>query len=284
MQLFLDCLPCLCRQALEAARLVTDDEDTQARILDDALCTLAQHGNYPSAPRLAQDIHALIKRNTGRDDPYGEIKIRDVDAALRLEPLLARFVGSGPHSLFRALKVSATGNLMDAALYVDLDIEACIEAELERPFAHCDLELLNAELSNPGTVLIVGDNAGEAVFDKLLIRQLAQRHEVVFAVRAEPIINDVTVTDAQRAGVATIARIVSTGCGAPGLILDSSSDEFRALFEGADVVISKGQGNFEALSDSPRPVYFLLKAKCAKVADALGVQVGDYVLKKSGEF
>ena len=281
MQLHLDCLPCLFRQALEAARLATDDEDMQGRILDEALQTLAQHRSYSTAPGIAQSVHTIIRRNTGLDDPYGDIKKRDVDAALRLEPMLTRFVGTGPHSLLRALKVSATGNLMDAALYADLDIEACIEAELERPFAHCDLEPLKAELGKPGTVLIVGDNAGEAVFDKLLIRQLAQRHEVVFGVRAQPIINDVTVHDAHRAGVDTLTRVVSTGCGAPGLILDSSSGEFRALFEGADVVISKGQGNFEALSDSPRPVYFLLKAKCAKVAGALGVDVGDYVLKRS---
>lgn len=281
MQLFLDCLPCLFRQALEAARLATDDEDTQARILDEALQTLAQHRTHATAPSIAQSVHAIVRRNTGLDDPYADIKKRDVDAALRLEPMLTRFVGTGRDSLARALKVSATGNLMDAALYTDLDIEACIEAELERPFAHCDLELLNAELSTPGTVLIVGDNAGEAVFDKLLVRQLAQRHEVVFAVRAEPIINDATEHDAQRAGVDTIAQVVSTGCGAPGLILGSTSSEFRALFEDADVVISKGQGNFEALSEPPRPVYFLLKAKCPKVADALGVHLGDYVLKKS---
>ena len=278
MELFLDCLPCLLRQSLEAARLVTDDEDVQARILEQSLTTLTGHASFSCAPALAQDIHAIIRHATGEADPYRDIKRRDMEAARDLLPLVSGYVGTGEGALLRALKVAATGNLMDSALLIDLDITACIEQELERQFARCDLGPLADDLADANTVLIIGDNAGEAVFDTVLAGLLARDHEVVFAVRDAPIINDVTAREATAVGMDAVARVVSTGCRAPGTILDSCTDEFRALFESADVVISKGQGNFEALAGCGRPVYFLLKAKCSKVARFLGVDLGDSVL------
>ena len=279
MRLFLDCLPCLLRQVLEAARMASPDEATQARIMDEAMLTLSRHHGYRSAPAMAQAMHEIVKRQSGLADPYRDVKMRDMLAALRLEPTLKRFAESGPDLLLSALKVSATGNVMDSALYSDLDIEACVTAELEKPFAWCDLDAFARDLETASSVLIIGDNAGEVVFDKVLARELAKKHEVTFAVRGEPIINDATADDARFVGIDAHATIVSTGCAAPGTILDACTDDFRTLFDNADLVISKGQGNFETLSDAPRPLYFLLKAKCAKIAHALTVDVGDYVFQ-----
>ena len=277
MQLFLDCLPCLMRQVLEAARIASTDEATQEIIMDEALVVLAQHRDFGSAPELAQAMHQIVQRRSGLADPYREIKSRDMQAALRLEPLLANFAEAGTDTLFRCLKVSATGNVMDTALYLDLDIESCVARELDKSFTRCDLATFEEDLATATTVLIVGDNAGEAVFDKVLARELARTHEVTFAVRGRPIINDVTAEDARLVGMDAHATVISTGCSAPGAILSACSDDFRATFDRADLVISKGQGNFEALSDVPRPMYYLLKAKCPKIAHALGVAVGDYV-------
>ncbi len=279
MELFLDCLPCMMRQALEAARMASPDEAVQAVIMDDAMRAVTNHRAYGSAPELAAAIHGIVKQRTGRADPYERVKARDVAAALRLEPLLAQFLAQGSDRLQRALKVSATGNVMDSAITADLDIEACVGAELAAPFAVCDLAPFRADLAQSRTVLIVGDNAGEAVFDKVLAAELSRSVEVVFAVRDQPIINDVTAREAQVVGIAAHARIVSTGCAAPGAILAQCSPEFGALFDAADVVISKGQGNFEALSGAERRIYFLLKAKCPRLAAALGVEVGQYVFR-----
>lgn len=279
MELFLDCLPCLLRQVLEAARMASDDEAVQSRIMDDAVATLARHGEFATAPAMAAEMHALVRRHTGMDDPYAAIKARDLAGALRLVPLLERFVAEAAEPLAAALRVSATGNVMDSAIYADLDIEAVVQGELERPFAVADVEPLRAALGGGGTVLVIGDNAGEAVFDTLLLRELARDHEVAFAVRGRPIINDVTLAEARTAGVDRHARVVASGSGAPGLILADADREFRELFDSADVVLSKGQGNFEALSDAPREVFFLLKAKCAKIGHALDVPVGAYVLR-----
>ncbi|NLI19529.1 MAG: DUF89 family protein [Actinomycetales bacterium] len=279
MELFLDCLPCLLRQVLEAARMASDDEAVQARIMDDAVATLARHGEFATAPAMAAEMHGLVRRHTGLDDPYAAIKARDVAAALGLVPLLEEFVGVAVDPLAAAVKVSATGNVMDSALFKDLDITAVVRAELERPFAAADLAELRTALAGARTVLVIGDNAGEAVFDTLLLRELAREHEVVFAVRSRPIINDVTADEARAIGVDRYARVVASGCGAPGLILAEADPVFRELFDAVDVVISKGQGNFEALSDAPRDVFFLLKAKCAKIGHALDVPVGAYVLR-----
>jgi uncharacterized protein with ATP-grasp and redox domains len=277
MRLFLDCLPCLLRQVLEAARIASADETTQTRIMDEAMRVLAGHQAFVSAPALAQAMHEIVQRHSGQADPYAQVKARDMQAALRLEPFLTGFVDAGPDRLPRALKVAATGNVMDSALYNNLDIESCVAAELNKPFTRHDLEAFEADLPRARTVLLIGDNAGEAVFDKVLARELARTHEVVFAVRGSPIINDVTLDDARFVGIDAHARIVSTGCAAPAAILDACSDDFQTLFARADLVISKGQGNFEALSDAPRSLFFLLKAKCPKVAQELDVNVGDFV-------
>ncbi len=259
--------------------MASTDEVTQGRIMDEAILTLSRHHTFGSAPAVAQAMHEIVKRHSGLADPYRDVKGRDMLAALRLEPELGRFAESGPDALLSALKVSATGNVMDSALYSDLDIEACVTAELEKPFTWCDLDAFARDLESASNVLIIGDNAGEVVFDKVLARELAKKHEVIFAVRGQPIINDATADDARFVGIDAHATIVSTGCAAPGAILDACNDDFRTLFERADLVISKGQGNFEALSDAPRPLYFLLKAKCPKIAQALDVEVGDYVFK-----
>ena len=138
---------------------------------------------------------------------------------------------------------------------------------------------LPTALASARLVLVLGDNTGEAVFDKVLLAALAAAgRELVYAVREAPIINDATLAEAHEAGVDALATLVSSGSRAPGTILEDCTPEFRALFRDADVVISKGQGNFESLSTPGRPVYFLLKAKCALVAGRLGTEVGDYVL------
>ncbi|MGB7980525.1 MAG: ARMT1-like domain-containing protein [Candidatus Nanopelagicales bacterium] len=281
MELFLDCLPCMLRQALEAARMASPDDAVQAAIMDDAMQVLTQHRSYSSAPAMAAAMHGIVKERSGLTDPYEQVKERDVAAALRLEPMLREFVSDGSDVLLSALKVSATGNVMDSAIFADLDIEACVSAELAAPFAVCDLDPFVADLAQARTVLIIGDNAGEAVFDKVLAEALSPGHEVVFAVRDQPIINDVTAREADVIGIAAHAAVVSTGCAAPGAILAQCSPEFTRLFEAADVVISKGQGNFEALSGADRRIYFLLKAKCPRLASALGVEVGEYVFRSS---
>ncbi len=141
-----------------------------------------------------------------------------------------------------------------------------------------DIEQFEDRLKHAKTLLIIGDNAGETVFDRVLAEDFSHL-DITYAVRSEPVINDATVEDARASGLDRCAGIISTGCNIPGLILEECSEEFLNIFNNADIVISKGQGNFETLSAQKREMFFLLKAKCPVVSKDLGVDINDYVFK-----
>lgn len=278
MKIFLDCLPCVLRQVLAASRMATDNVDTQRQIMDEAIDLLAGYRAYQSSPHIVQTMHQMVNRRTGVIDPFADIKARDIQAAMAIFPLLEQFLASKQDQLYWALKIAATGNIIDSAIYSNNDLSSSLEFELAREFAVCDIVPFQDLLKSARNVLIIGDNAGETVFDRILIGQL-KNAEITYAVRGEAVINDVTAADAIASGLDTCATIVSSGCSAPGAILSLCSDEFNGMFNQADLVISKGQGNYEALSDCPRPVFFLLKAKCRMLAEHLNVQMNDYVFR-----
>lgn len=282
MRIFSDCLPCMLRQVLEATNMVTNDEDIHEKIMDEAIQVLANHRQYSCAPELCAAMHQVVRKHTGEKDPYAKIKADDIRAALKIEPLIKDFVGIGKGNeiLMKALKASATGNIMDSAIYSSLDIEACVMEEIQKPFAISHEEEFIKDITTAKTILMIADNAGEVLFDKLLAKYLSQDYKVVYAVRGEPIINDTTIEDALKTGIQEYVEIISTGCGMPGAVLKSCSSEFKEVFDAADVVISKGQGNFEALSEAKRSIYFLLKAKCPQIAEALDVELGKHVFLK----
>lgn len=282
MKIFSDCLPCMLRQVSEATYMVTDDEEIHEKVMDEALEILSRHREYASAPEIAKAMHRVVKKQTRVTDPYSDVKDKDITEALKIEPLIISFTNSSKDLLGNVLKASATGNIMDSAIYSSLDIEACLIEELEKPFAVFDKKALEEDLKGAKLVLIIADNAGEVVFDKPLAKFLAEDYRVVYAVRDKPIINDATVDDALKTGIQEYAGVMSSGSSMPGAVLEACNDEFKEIFNQADVVISKGQGNFEALSDPKRRVYFLLKAKCRSVAKVLGVEEGQHVFMKKG--
>ena len=209
------------------------------------------------------------------------IKSRDIKAAKEVYPFLKSFLQEKSDSLYWALKISATGNIIDSAIYNNIDVKGCVKNEIEKNFSICDIDSFENKLKKAGTVLIIGDNAGETVFDKVLAEYLLRFGvKVIYAVRNNPIINDTTFKEAYESGLDSCTTIISTGCDAPGAILDKCSNEFINLFNISDLVISKGQGNYEALSDCGRNMFFLLKAKCPVISKKLGVNINEYVLKE----
>lgn len=281
MELCLDCLPCLMKQALDAARKTTDDVEIHRAVMEETLSLLEHYPNYLNSPDLARAIHASVKGHTGSFDPYSAMKQGDLASAKALVPYLKEFLTERETSLYWTMKVSAVGNNLDAAVYSNLDVKRCIEQELDKPFAICDLDRMEEKLQSASRVLIIGDNAGEAVFDKIMIEALPKHLHVTYAVRREPIINDVTVAEATEAGIGEVARILPSGCTAPGTMLGECSEEFLEVYRNSDLIISKGQGNYEALSEE-QDLFFLLKAKCPVLARRLNVPLNSYVLKYSG--
>ena len=278
MEIFLDCLPCVLRQVLEASRMATDKPEIQAKIMEESIEILADYKSYRCSPDIVKAMHQVVKRLTGVSDPYKHIKERDINAAKKIAQFLKHYLAQKQNELHWALKIAATGNIIDSAIYSDINIESSVEIELAKEFSICDIYVLEEKLKTAKSILIIGDNAGETVFDRVLIEYLAG-YKITYAVRSEPIINDATLQDAYDSGLNDYADIITTGCGAPGAVLNQCSAEFLSAFNSADIVISKGQGNFEALSDCRRPVFFLLKAKCTMIAARLSINLNDYVFK-----
>ena len=280
MRTYLDCIPCFFKQALSAARLSTDDERVIRGLLDDIGRTLEDIPLESTPPQTGMLIYGKVREHTGTADPFEQIKRESTEKALSLYPGLREKVAASSDPLLTAVRLAIAGNVIDLGVQKPFDIEREVEAVLEKEFAIFDYDEFRAALEGAPEVLYLGDNAGESVFDRILIEELGR--PVTFVVRGGPVINDVTHEDALHAGLDKGASIVSSGTSAPGTVLDTCTPEFLELFDAADMIISKGQGNYEALSESDRPIFFLLKAKCAVIADDIGVLEDDIVLKAAG--
>ena len=260
--------------------MATENQELHEKVLDEALSVVRDYRAYSTAPEVGRAMHMVVKKITGNQDPYQKWKTDCINAANQAYPLLEAFIKGREDQVYWALKAGAVGNVMDAAVYSEIDLESLIAGELEKAFPINHSRKLTQTLQSASTILLIGDNAGETVFDRFLLEQFRKirNHQVFYAVRSEPIINDATVDEAVASGLESVATIIDTGCSAPGLIIDECNKEFLQIYHQADLVISKGQGNYETLSAAEREIYFLLKAKCPVIAERLGVEVNEYVV------
>ena len=277
MRSFPDCVPCWFRQALSTARRVTDDEDAQRGALLEMARRLGEFDLSETPAEISYYALIAVQRYLGADDPYREEKHLYNAKVLELEDRLQEMIDTNGDRLHTAVKLAAAGNIIDLGIVSEFNLDDHIRSALNTGFAVDDYELLCERLARAGSVLYVLDNAGEIVFDKLLIRQLSDCH-VTAVVRTSPILNDVTMEDAMQVGLDKVCEVVDTGCDVFGVPLGSVSEEFRRRFDAADVVIAKGQANFETLDGCGREVFFVLKAKCPSIAAHLGVNLHDSVL------
>ncbi|MCD6561671.1 MAG: DUF89 family protein [Deltaproteobacteria bacterium] len=277
MRTYLECFPCFLNQALRAGRIATNDDSITKRLLDEIGMMLKEIPMDSSPPETGRLIYKKVSEITGNNDPYKEIKRENTDTALELYPALKKKIESSNDKLLTAIRMAVAGNVIDFGIDRKFNIETDIADILSRDFAIYDYDEFKAGLTKADKVLYLGDNAGEAVFDKILIEQI--KKTVTYIVRDKPVINDATYDDAVHAGIDKVASILSSGTDAPGTVLKTCSAEFIELYNNANFIISKGQGNFEALSDEKRPIFFLLKVKCPVVANHLNVHEGDIIFK-----
>jgi len=234
-----------------------------------------------TSPEIGEFIYGKMREISGVEDPYEYIKNQSTDEALELVPFCEEHIAKSGDPLFTAIKMAIAGNMIDFAIHHEVDIRAEIESIIHTELTINDYESFKKRLLTSDTILYIGDNAGESVFDRLLIEQLTDK-KVYFGVRGTPVINDVVEKDAIHAGIEKFAQVVSSGSAVPGTILSKCSEEFRELFRKTDMVISKGQGNYEGLSDEKREIFFLLRVKCDVIAGHIGIPVGSLVLMSSG--
>jgi uncharacterized protein with ATP-grasp and redox domains len=273
-----ECFLCVFRQALNTVRLVSDDEEVHHRVLAAVAARMAEATLDQTPASLSQPAYELVSAITGVADPYQRQKEASNADALALLPRLRVRVETAADPLSAAVKAAAAGNIIDLGIGHSFDLEHDIDTIMSQPLAIDDIDQLRQELGSGKRLLYLGDNAGEIVFDLLLVEQLlATGAEVTFVVKSGPVINDATLEDAVQVGMTDLVPIVETGSDDIGVNWDNVSPEFHSLYDSADIIISKGHGNFETTFDQQSNTYFLLKAKCQMVANEAGVQLGDVV-------
>ena len=280
MNTALECVPCLVRQTLESAQLVSDDAAFHETIVRKTLKLLADLPYAQSPPEIAADVHAEIRRLIGNDDPYKRQKDQFNALALTYRDALRREILAAADPLERAVHVAIAGNVIDFGISAHVsenDLHGAIEQIAAQPLSG-DYDALRRRLTDARRILYLADNTGEIVFDRLLIEQLGP-DRVTVVVRGGPIINDATMDDAVVAGLPDIVRVISSGFAAPGTVVERSSVELRTELDTADVIIAKGQGNFESLEDRrDLPLAFLFRVKCPVVQRLSGYPMGSHVV------
>ena len=283
MRIFLDCIGCFIRQALDSARLATDDEQIHEKVVREVLRLAVDLNMSQSPPVIGQQIHRLIRNLVGQDDPYHRIKRWFNNLALKLYPELRKQIVGSDDRLETAIRLAIAGNIIDSGVNNSVDesdLHKGISESLTADFNNMQLESFQDAIEQAEEIFYLADNAGEIVFDRLLIEQLPYE-KVTVVVKGEPVINDATMEDALIAGLPKIVEVIDNGSDGPGTILESCSKTFRSRFENTDLIIAKGQGNYETLSNVDKDIFFILKAKCPVIARDLGCEIGEMILRRS---
>jgi uncharacterized protein with ATP-grasp and redox domains len=278
MRMYLECLPCLLRQAVEAVKMATDDSLKQREVVDAVLEEMRGASPSDRPPDIAVRVHRTVRQVSGCDDPYQELKQENNRTAMSLYPRAKQLITASDDPLRTAVALAIVGNMIDAGVGLSYDLDGALEDAPTREFAIDHFDRFRAQMARASTVLYLADNAGEIVFDRLLLEQMDSKN-VSVAAKAEPMINDALVADARFARIDLLANIVALN----GLYsregLDVSSPETSEVFQSADLIVAKGQGNYEWLSDAKAPIFFLLMAKCPVIARDVGTEVGQMVVK-----
>jgi uncharacterized protein with ATP-grasp and redox domains len=281
MRVHLDCFPCFLRQSIIALRIGTKDELLRERILKSVLPEI-QIADISRPPAYATTfIHRKIRHMLGKD-PFEELKSEYNKIALGLYPSLKTMVGKSQDPLWTATRLAIAGNVIDFGILTSVDIEGATDKALNNPLAVDDFEIFKKAISNADTIVYLADNAGEIVFDRLLIETLISfGKNVTVVVKGGPVINDSTLKDALESGLTRICQVIDNGSDAVGTIVAWTSSTFQDTFNNAQLVISKGQGNFETLIGIQKNIFFLFQSKCNVVSKELGLSRGSMLLKKS---
>ncbi|MGM0600904.1 MAG: damage-control phosphatase ARMT1 family protein [Candidatus Rifleibacteriota bacterium] len=287
MNITLDCIPCFVRHTNEVLKEFNVDDSIKEKVMREVLARMAKIDFGLTPPEFAAVIHAFIREQLNCDDPYKKIKDDSNVLAQELTEKLRKHLKKTDNLLRNAVLYSIAGNIIDSGVSAVTsldDILISIEmAEKETPAIDNFLEL-EAVFAKANSILILGDNAGEIFFDKLLIENIAGSKKIYYAVKGGPVLNDATREDARFAGLDKYVEIIDNGTRIPGTALDQVSPEFLNVFNQADVILSKGQANYETLSGiKDDRIFFLLRAKCDVIADKAGVPKGSFVIAQNLE-
>ncbi len=287
MRTYLECIPCFFRQALEGSRRAGLSVKKQKKVLDGFAALIPKSSLKLPPPQIARAGYSILNKYSSIPDPYKKIKRESNRLALRLLGKLKNKVDRSKDSLLAAVELAIAGNIIDFGVKNRLNIKEELKrltaekVKAKRRNQIFRYPAFKKSLKRAKSILYLADNAGEVVFDRILIEEIKNKYPekiIFYAVKEKPIINDALLEDALFCGIDRVARIISNGADAPGTILSLCSLDFKKIYKSADMVISKGQGNFESLSKAKKKIFFLFMVKCPVVAREVKGRMGDYVL------
>ncbi len=272
------CIPCIVKQAHTLSCILgINDAETQRVVIRETMSALMDDQALLSAPHFSTTLQSILRRATDGKASYAAIKERNMRNAAQYMTYLSIMIENASDPFEMAVRASIAGNTIDLGANPHFRLEHEINAIMLHTLDLGFLPALKRDVRASSTILFIADNYEEALFDKLLIPQLGPA-KVHFAVRSAEILNDITLEDARRLEIDSMCRVLESGSVISGTALEQCTDEFMELYTKADVVIAKGQGNFETLLDARRPIYFMFKVKCEPIADVCGYPVGSSVL------
>jgi uncharacterized protein with ATP-grasp and redox domains len=272
------CLACFLRQGVDVSLLVPPGEARDALVAEISRLTAEADLSTPPVAT-CQAVHRRLRQLTGAADPYGAAKRVFNNLVLDLLPELRAMIRAAPDPLLAAVRLAIVGNVIDfgpSGSLTPADALRALRGALREPF-WADWHSFDRALTAATRLLYLTDNAGEIVVDRLLIELIGPRR-VTVAVRGAAVLDDATIDDARYTGLDRLVEVIDSGSDAPGVLLDDCSARFRERFAAADMIIAKGQGNFESLGGLDRPLFFLLKVKCAVMARHVGQPIGTHAL------
>jgi hypothetical protein len=285
MNITLDCIPCFVRHTNEVLKEFSVDDALKEKVMREVLARMAKIDFQLTPPEFAAVIHEFIREQLNCDDPYKKIKDDSNILAKELTEKLRQHLKTTDNFLRNAILYSIAGNIIDSGVSAVTPVEDILTsiemAENETP-AIDNFSELETAFNKANNILILGDNAGEIFFDKLLIENIPGSKKIYFAVKGGAILNDATFDDAVFAGIDQHAEIIDNGTRIPGTALSQVSPKFMDIFNQADVILSKGQANYETLSGiKDDRIFFLLRAKCDVIANKAGVPKGSFVIAQN---
>jgi len=289
MKLEPECIGCLFNQIMRALSMLNPDLPTEEILKAQKKLMIYMSSidiNKEETPIIAKFVYDIVSEILNQPDPYKNIKKQYNELALKYYSRIDRIVNKAEDPILEAIIVAAIANTIDFGSQQEVHfIDDLKHFQMENLVIN-DYEIFKDDLKKSKHLLIVGDNTGEIVYDKLLIATIKKKFpklKIIYAVRSAPIINDVTIEDAKFVKMGDLVKVIES-CPTPGIHIKSSTEEFKHYFYLKDnIIISKGQGNFESLYGIDYPdleIYYLLKAKCNLMERLLDVKIGDFIFKK----
>ncbi len=283
MKISRECIYCLARQAVEIAEEATTNITMQEEIIKRSLKELGEMNFNETAPQIAFKMHQHAKNITGINDPYKRLKEQYNEIAKEIYERIneEKWLDKAEDRFDMACRLAIAGNIIDFSVGLKIqysDIVKSVEDSIKHDIFGTGTVALREEVEKSKNIMYIADNSGEIIFDKFLLENLPV-NKVTYVVKGGPIVNDATMCDAISTGVIDLVKVIDNGHNAQGTVLKDCSSAFNDEFNKADVIISKGQANFETLSDiKDKKIFYLLRAKCSSVASAIGCNRMDYVL------